>query len=311
MVFHTLEASLDQHAFKDADIRSLRQAAEETIDAVDPDIVLVDLRLLEEDFRQDTIRKLGGFQIIQAIHKHNPGIQMIAFSASSDSLIIDDLLRQDGILGYVKKDSPTNKYVAPKNSVSKLIKLIKHGVDRAYLKEIWNTQQKLLTSDFLTHNSSSTIYQLRQNSKDVFEILNSKMPSAFRFAMLTIFKCFELISEYYIEERFLGNKKYAFWKGSKTKIKTLNSDKLIEITKDGYNLSTENKIRAILDAKTSLQDSAINRSIKQLVCSRNYAMHPQEKDTCRDHLVPQPKSEDIIRWFHLLNHILQSLKKSS
>ena len=84
----------------------------------------------------------------------------------------------------------------------------------------------------------------------------------------------------------------------------------LKVTKDGdYNLSPENKIRAIIDEKTFLVDEKINYSIKQIVCSRNYAIHSQEKERCKDFLIKEIKNEYIEHWFEMLLDLLSKMKK--
>ena len=179
---------------------------------------------------------------------------------------------------------------------------IKKGLDMSYLKSIWHIEQDILKQSFLQNSNKLSsenqqiIFELRKNIQFVFEILNSNVPNSFVYAMLAISKSIELINDYFIEEEWMKNKKYSFWKGSSNKIQTLDYGTLKD-TKDGdYNLSSENKIMAILKEKTSIQEDSLTNTIKQLICSRNYALHPSEKDSCKDFLIKEPKAEHIVHW---------------
>ena len=123
--FFTLEEKQEEKIFKDKDIEELKQFTKTKINECNPDIILLDLRLLEHiDNNQEKVLEISGIKLLKYIKKLNPSIQVIIFSASTDSLILDELYA-NGILGYIKKDSPTNKYLASKNSLTKLDKLLK------------------------------------------------------------------------------------------------------------------------------------------------------------------------------------------
>jgi len=314
-----VQLSVMEYDFKDKTIEDIKKAVQIKINDSQPDVVLLDLRLLESDNtlkinKKKSINKLSGIQIISEIKKINPGIQIIMFTASGDSLILDEL-HNKGILGYVKKDAPTDKYETSKNSFKKLDTLLKKGIDKNYLKKIWKLESDILKQSFLQNTNKllsenqQVIFELRKNIQFIFEILNSNVPNPFVYAMLAIFKSIELLNAYYIEENWMKNKKYSFWRGSNSKIQTLDYGTLRD-TKDGdYNLSSENKIMAIIKEKTSIREDTIVNVIKQLICSRNYAMHPSEKDSCKDFLIKEPKAEHIVNWFDMLYDIFKSLQE--
>lgn len=310
-----------EYNFKDKTIDDIKAQIGDKIAVSCPDIVLLDLRLLENDNtlkidKKQSINKLSGIQLIGEIKKINPGIQIIMFTASGDSLILDEL-HNKGILGYVKKDAPKDKYESSKNSFKKLDTLIKKGIDKSYLKMIWHTEQDILNQPFLKNSNNRSpeeqqnIFELRKNIQFVFEILNSNIPNPFIYAMLAIFKNIELINDYFIEEKWVNNKKYSFWKGSDRKIQTLDHGTLRDTKEADYNLSSENKIMAIIQDKTSIQEDTLSDTIKELICSRNYAIHPSEKENCRDFLIKEPKSEHIVKWFDMLYNIVKNIHQDS
>jgi len=291
--FFTLEEKADEQLFKDVDIEELKLSVESKIKAIDPDVILLDLRLLEHiDNKQEKVLEISGIKILKHIKKLNPSIQIIIFSASTDSLILDELYA-NGILGYIKKDSPTNKYLASKNSLTKLDKLIKKGLDRKYLKTIWKLQQDTLQLPFLTNNTDPIIFELRKNITSIFDILNSNMPNSFVYAMLAIFKCLELLNNFYLIDEY----QKATWKVKPEDIDNLTDN------------STKNKILNIIEHKTTLEANEFDNLLVKLVCSRNYAIHPKEKKSCRDFLVKEPNDGHIASWFEMLFDIIKSLKE--
>ena len=301
------EVQLDvlEYTYKDKTIEDIKDHVQKKVYDTQPDVVLLDLRLLESDNtlkinKKKSINKLSGIQIIGEIKKINPGIQIIMFTASGDSLILDEL-HNKGILGYVKKDAPTDRYETSKNSFKKLDTLIKKGIDKNYLKKIWKLEEDILRQQFLqninklSNENQQIIFELRKNIQFVFEILNSNVPNTFVYAMLAIFKSIELLNDYYILDKY----KEALWKDTK---------KGIDNNEDN---STRNKILNIVNYKTNLQQVDIEQNIMAIICSRNYTIHPREKDSCRDILVKEPKAKHIVEWFYMLSSILSNIKNES
>ncbi len=293
-----------EYIYKDKMIEDIKNGVSEEIHSSNPDLILLDLRLMESDNflgnDKKSISNISGFQIINEIKNINPGIQIVMFTASGDSLILDELYNK-GIVGYVKKDAPTDKYETSKNSFNKLDTLIKKGIDRNYLKKVWQLEKEILEQSFLkntkklSNEDELTIYELRRNIKFVFETLNSNIPNPFTYAMLSIFKCIELINDYYILDRY----KEALWKDTK---------KGIDKHEDN---STKNKILNIIDNKTNLQKNDIKIDIMTIICSRNYTIHPREKESCKDILIKEPKAEHIVKWLHMFKEIISTLKDTN
>lgn len=288
---------------KDITINDLKSLVSEKIKSCDPDIILFDLRLLHNEENTAQISKISGIQILKYLREEckdsiNQGIQIIIFSASGDSLIVEEAWKYR-TLGYVKKDSPVNKYVATKGSFSKLDQLIKEGIKRKYLKETWEIQRSILllpiiiNAELSLEEEHNKIYEIKNNVNYVFEILNSNLPQPSLYAMYAIFKSLELIIDMYIYEDKKEFPYIAYWKESKKKI-------------DGYS-STENKINQIIEQKLKLTDQNIKAEIKKIVCSRNYSIHTNEKTNCRDITIKNPNETHILRWFEMLFVILRRI----
>lgn len=290
---------------KDATTKDLKSLISEKIISYDPDIILLDLRLLQNEENTAQISKISGIQILKHLREEckesiNQGIQIIIFSASGDSLIVEEAGKY-GTMGYVKKDSPINKYVATKGSFSKLDQLIKDGIKRKYLKKIWKTRQLILLLPQIKNakaredDQPNEIFEIKNNITYVFEILNSNLPQPNLYAMYAIFKCLELIIDSYIYEKKDKYPYIAVWKESNKEV-------------EGYN-STENKIKKIMEQRLNIVDNALNDEIKKIVCCRNYSIHGGEKPNCKDITIKQPNETHILKWFEMLLTLLAQADK--
>ncbi|WP_457748219.1 hypothetical protein [Sulfurimonas sp.] len=290
--------------FKDKSFWSLQRNVVQFIQDEDPDIVLLDLRLLKEDCEgKIDIEDISGIKLLKEIHKINAGIQVLMFTATGKSVILEKLYEYN-ILGYIKKEHPDDIAITTKENIEKFVSLVEKGFENSYLKTIWNTQQEILSLELFKNpqfDSNMTdeyykLWELRINISMVFDTLESGLSKKFVYAMFSIYKCIETICDYYIYEvkDRTKNNYVAYWKGSKNKI-----------TNDWA--STENKTINILK-KFNVYDTRTENTLKQLVCSRNYTIHPKEKKPCQNYTIENPVSGQIVEWFKFLSTIVQNMK---
>lgn len=296
MYYTNVEFNSFQKIDKDSTIGQITKDLLKTINEFDPNIILLDLRLLESDtIKVDTkqnINKLSGIEILSKIKNLYPAIQIIMFTASSDSLILDELYNK-WIIGYIKKDSPNIKYQTSKNSFKKLDSLIRKSLEKKYLKNIFEIQQKIQNLSLFQNQKDNKILEILEIKNQVFDILNSNIPKSFLYAMYAIFKSIELINNFYFKEQNINGKWCAVWRESG---KTIT----------GY--STEDRILAILQ-KLQLEDEEMKKQLHYIVCSRNYNIHGgEEKSNCKDGLVKSPTELHIEIWFETLYKILNKMK---
>lgn len=129
----------------------------EKVKEINPDVVILDLRLHDDDFPEDEIKKLTseptGLQILKKIKLFNKGIQVIIFSATNKIWNLIEL-QKEGANGFIMKEAPessadrsfTDKSI--KNIYSqindgmkmKFLKGIVEKIDR--IKELIETQDK-------------------------------------------------------------------------------------------------------------------------------------------------------------------------
>jgi len=285
---------------KDSTIDDIKQLVILNIEEYNPDIIILDLRLLHNEELNQKINKISGYQILQYIKKLNPSIQIIMFTASSDSFILEELYKKN-ILGYIKKDSPLEKYVASKSSFSKLDKLIKFALEKKYLKDIYKTSQQIESLNLInscSKDKKATMLEIQNSVSQVFEILNSNMANSFLYAMYAINKTLELIVKVYMIE------KYDYTKRERIVI-WIDSNREVNLD---YN-STENKLYTILKEKLSINNENIQQNIHKIICCRNYNIHGgEEKSHCIDGLIKKPNEKNLVEWFGMIYIILKQFK---
>jgi CheY-like chemotaxis protein len=98
-----------------------------------PDVVLLDLRLLDSDFLKETLpNELTGLKVLKKIKEINKGIQVIITTASNKAWNFN-LAKQKGAYDFIIKDG----FEDPKKAISKFITTIEISSKRAgFLKVI-------------------------------------------------------------------------------------------------------------------------------------------------------------------------------
>lgn len=101
----------------------------------DADIVILDFRLHEKDSQSD-INEITGLKILKKIKEHNPGIQVIVFSATNKVWNLE-AIQKAGADGFIIKESPAinvyNNFT--KECIESLTEKIKERAQLLFLKE--------------------------------------------------------------------------------------------------------------------------------------------------------------------------------
>jgi len=269
-----------EYDFKDKNIYSIRAEIRNKIDEYNPDLVLLDLRLTKNDQidkNREDISKYSGIEILKDIKEINQGIQVLMLTATSKSLILDKLYQYD-IVGYIKKEHPSDKNIKIKENFNKLETLIDKGLEKKYLKEIWTIQNSILKLD-LFEKDDDYFDKIKFEVDTIFEILNSNIENKIKFTLITIFKVFEILTNKY----FKGDSKIGAYGKITSIIKTFKID---------------------ID----------NGKISQLVCTRNFLVHSGEiRKDCegKDKVIKKPNQKNILTWFKMLQTILEAIDKDS
>ena len=309
--FETLE-----YSFQDKNKFSMRSEIKNKIIEKNPDLIILDLRLSKSDHDEKTeIEDYTGIQLLKTIKEINQGIQVVMMTATSKSMILEKLY-DVGILGYVKKEHPEDFSIDTIDNINKLSVLVEKGLEEKYLKKIWKTSQ-----DILELNLSE---EINFEVKSVFEILDSDMGNKFNYAMFAIFKCIEIVTSLYIEEK---DRKACWIEGTEInntgyypKRKDYNTSNIEHIESENKkyynytgNISIENKIRTIMNEKLGLKSNELHSHIKCLVCIRNHTIHQDkqydDRDFCKRVVEEKISKEDILIWFKMLQTILKKIDK--
>ena len=319
-LFSSLEFECIEEEYKDKEAIEIIDFVREKINYYTPDTVILDLRLHDDDFKEDVnIDDLTGIKILKIIKEEiNRGIQCIALTASQNSLILEKLYEYD-IVGYVKKEHPHNYKLDTKENINKIVTLVDEGLKNKYLKDIWIIQEKIKNlNNFTITREDDLLSELFTNSQFVFDILNGKAENKMNMAILTIYKCFEVIATIYIENKKFKNspdylKNYTPQDNSQDN--PLNTVSIGQIK-----TSTMNKIHNIMISNLSLNDKVIHEKLCELNFCRNNIVHPItnqqtlttnqiEKDgivLCS--FIANPTNENIVEWFQLLHKIIEAMK---
>jgi CheY-like chemotaxis protein len=119
--------------FKDWDAKKIINESFEK--AKNADVVILDMRLHDNDFNQDDITEITSYQILEKIKNHNAGIQVIIFSASNKIWNLQ-AFQKLGADGFIVKESPENSVDTnfTSQSISNLYTTIDSCLEYAFVK---------------------------------------------------------------------------------------------------------------------------------------------------------------------------------
>lgn len=296
-------ASLE-YKYKDKSYWSIPANISKKIEDFKPDVVVLDLRLIQSDHETDDIDNYSGIKILQKIHEINAGIQVIMLTATSKSTILEKLYEKK-ILGYIKKEHPDDISIDTVENINKLVRLVDKGLERKYLKEVFSMQNEILSLNifkelalsFDMDKKDKKLFELKNTVSRIFETLDSNIPKSFVYGMLALYKCIEIINDYFIYEQYDHKEKKfkAYW---------IENNKIIY---NNGNASVNNKIKSVVNL-FDIGNQKMQGHIDEISCSRNYEIHSGEiKSLCRDKVVQNPNEKHIVEWFNMIKIILVSI----
>jgi len=292
------------HQYKDTTYDAIEALVRDSLTSESIDTILLDMRLTKEDHEQKDVKEFSGIKLLNFIKSFNPGIQVILLTASEKSSILDEANKYN-ILGYIKKENPSDDSSYTKEVFKKLAILINLGFERKYLKNIWNIQKEVLQLKILENDQYS---EIKIEIESVFEILKTSMENKFIYAMLALFKTIEIIIGLYIEEKKENNKRFAYWKNTNIKLKFVDKDEYFpkELPLDSqpqkYNDSTINKIRVLCYERLDLTSKDFHDNLAVLVNFRNETVHPPIGRVSQ-----KPSKINIQEWFKMIQMILNKI----
>nr|MBL0721252.1 hypothetical protein [Sulfurovaceae bacterium] len=282
---HVVEEQYKDRAKEDIVEFVLKKAKE-----IDPDLVILDMRLHEDDFKKGIrLDELTGIEIFQKIKEFNQGIQFIIFTASSDSKLLEEIQSYDtNILSYIKKEHPDDINVTTQDNIDKLINKINIGLEKKYLKEVWDIskqiQMTLETDPFKQYIDDFEIYEtnlgkLKRENEHIFDILNSDKNNRFNYAMVSIATSLEAIVSLLLKN---GSSELVFWDNQRAFLNNRSrlEDKVTKIVKKlGYKYDI---------------------NLSALILDRNNYMHSNAK-------YKEVTEDKITEWFNHLLAIIQTI----
>lgn len=297
---------IDYSTFKYEQVESLIL---EKIRNYKPDLLLLDIRIVADDNEKKSPEEYSGMKLLNKIKSTslqtelNPGIQVIMFSATSKSIILDVAYKNNKILGYIKKDSPDNNTFSTKENIIKFTQLIEESQHKFYLKNIWGIHTQIQDLDVLKRENFSDV---KNELHIVFNILNSNIESSTNFVIFAFTKSLEFISQLFINEydmEYIDTKE-------KVGIYDFSDNRIYDYKNEKWYKSTENRLHNILFEKLGLTNKNDHITLCELINCRNYLAHPNEKQPYGCNLIKKPTSENIINWFGLLAVILKKIDTS-
>ncbi len=269
---------------------------EKTILSYDPDIILLDLRLHDEDFEKDkTADDMTGLKILKKIkEKINPGLQVIAITASNKVWNLLELQNR-GIDGFILKISPENEITTVSYNFFENLKYeLRKATERSFLKKI--AIETKMIKEHLTSISSvggggglmalaklklknEVIIQLDQ----AFELLKGSFKNDLNFSwsFLSYYKIYELLNDYYIE--YNPTNKQLVFRDTGAVIESCQYNNAYSFAAqavwDPYKTSTSLKIYNILkklsfDITRDVSHIALARKIYSYQLTRKKFIHP-------------------------------------
>lgn len=276
----------------------------EKIEAEKPDIVLLDLRLIDNDFEEAAAsEQLTGIKALETIKEVNRGIQVIV-TTSSNKVWNFNLARQRGAYDFIIKDGLDD----PQKSIKKLKDSIEGCTKRAkYLKPIWENiniaidswnkykipKRKNVSDDMhdqLWHHAvKQNVIDFLNNAYCTLENENQK--ERFTLSILLLYRILELTKEFFIYQR--GNYKNKdlvfYWDQDNSLLPFISSEKnyyRIEESKMGKSISTLNQVYAIYyKMQSSINENLFNGLYDLNDYRNNVAIHPDKrfkKDSLED-----------------------------
>ena len=191
------------------DVITLFEDALKFTDYINYDVVFLDLRLLKEEDKSNQINSIDDFtgtKVLKVIKDINFGIQIIIFTASNKVWNIEKLLEL-GANGYYIKESP--EYILStrfsKDNYEEFIKTIQTCLLRKPLKEIYSLSQNvvsiiesLVKSKKLDKHFGKSVEQYLNLAYKVID--KARTENDYAMGYLVLFKCIELINDYYLIE---------------------------------------------------------------------------------------------------------------
>lgn len=298
----TIKYNFTNKTYEDAE-----QFIIEYINNYHPDLIILDMRLLQIDHNESTeVKTISGIRLLNEIKnisqksKINPGIQVIMFSATSKSIILDEATKDNKIIGYIKKDSPEETVLSTKENILRFTKYIEESGKKYFLKDIWTIQKEILELKLF---SDERYNEIKFEISNVYNALNSNINNKYYLAIFAFTKSLEFISHLYINEYTMRYKS----DDTEVGIYNHNNNEVCDYNNEKWYKGTQNRLHNILFEELDIKDKKIHTRLCELIKCRNFIAHPNERYGVGCNLIKSPSEINILEWFNMLKIILQKM----
>ncbi|HEX8378787.1 MAG TPA: response regulator [Pedobacter sp.] len=167
--------TLENH-FKELSKDEVIIECEKAVKTENPDVVILDLRLSDQDFTYPhTEGDFSGIEVLKRIKAYNPGIRVIIFTASNKVWNLLEL-QKAGANGFVLKESPDvsiNVDYAKENIIA-LKNQIEDALEHKYLINLWSDIEEIKA-----HLKPLSTGGKRSISKDFYDAIVSYLENIF------------------------------------------------------------------------------------------------------------------------------------
>ncbi|MGL2986421.1 response regulator [Flavobacterium sp. RSSA_27] len=310
--------------FKGKEKKEIIHLSFEKVKEFNPDVVILDLRLHDDDFETQNPKEISGYQILRKIKEYNNGIQVIIFSATNKIWNLLEL-QNEGADGFILKEAPelsVDKNFT-KDSIKNIINTIDKCLEYSFLTDFYSKYKEMKQELLPRTNPKNAEYPL--DKKFVNEYLKwlkfgidnigkFKNKEGFVTSFLILFSVLENLSNRIIdidnpESVFINNEtkyQYKFRINDKyLKFFECNDDVYSSSNKNLVSLKSINWNQKILNALDFLSGYELNfPNINNIIRKRNDIIH--SNTTTGNNI--EISIDEIKKLFYLITNNINNLK---
>lgn len=180
---------------KGDDLNKIKNATEQKINSFDPDVVLLDLRLTDNDFKKEIlIEELSGYLLLEFLNTNFPAIQVIITTASTKASTYEKTIKWAH--SYIQK----SLFFGIQEAFDKIYDNLISSIDIArQIKEfivlVKEIKSVLKTSDFDDEFKESILGHINLGKEIYILFLKSKQKRYLDFAFLEFYFIVEALSQ--------------------------------------------------------------------------------------------------------------------
>lgn len=284
-------------------------------DLKQPLVVIVDLRICEDDFDTEDPKALTGFQVIKAVKQVNQGIQVIVTSASNKHWNFAEALN-NGALGYVFKDYQSGLV----GEVRSLKKMLETGLKKApslkqgalLLQKLKIIEPELGQIDPDVRDNDPSWRKIKQTIEFAYLTLESNHPERLQLTLVQISRFLELLSKWFYQNRKKGDTIWKFKVDGIVKKCLVQKNRgwvlllhLDSAVRPEVYSSLSNRVQCICVQRLGFGVKKYNNllsDIHEIVEFRNAYLHPRKKENVTPEL--------IRKWFGVVYQICNKLPRA-